>query len=256
MLGVLWFGIVTSWVTYTALRRRGEAGALSDIACVGGAVGGHGYRPSRALLILAVVGITCGFCFNATAVPDRCPIDGGRLTEHPADPAHGYWWPYLLVTPAPLAAGAPRPLGARTLLVAPNNTEKPDEDIGSMTAKATCALTYSGDINALELADSLGTPVLVPLFPQPPNLYLQALTRASLKQKAEPSLKHVDLQLIAMIDAARAELAAKGQPVQSRVLIAGFSAAGMFTNRFTMLHPKRVLAAAVGLPGGWPIAPV
>jgi dienelactone hydrolase len=142
------------------------------------------------------------------------------------------------------------------LVVAPNNTEKPDEDIESVTAKATCSLTDSGDINALELADSLGTPVLMPLFPRPPNLYLQALTRASLKQKVESSFKRVDLQLIAMIDAARAELATKGLTIQSRVLIAGFSAAGMFTNRFAVLHPKRVLAAAVGSPGGWPIAPV
>jgi len=30
----------------------------------------------------------------------------------------------------------------------------------------------------------------------------------------------------------------------------------MFTNRFTFLHPDRVKAAAIGSPGGWPIAPV
>ncbi len=30
----------------------------------------------------------------------------------------------------------------------------------------------------------------------------------------------------------------------------------MFANRFTFLHPGRVLAAAIGSPGGWPIAPV
>ena len=28
----------------------------------------------------------------------------------------------------------------------------------------------------------------------------------------------------------------------------------MFANRFTILHPKRVLAVAIGSPGGWPIA--
>jgi pimeloyl-ACP methyl ester carboxylesterase len=63
------------------------------------------------------------------------------------------------------------------------------------------------------------------------------------------------LQLIAMIGAARKELAAERRPVGSRVLIVGFSAGGMFTNRFAVLHPKQVLAAAVGAPG-WPIAPV
>jgi hypothetical protein len=44
--------------------------------------------------------------------------------------------------------------------------------------------------------------------------------------------------------------------VQPRVLIYGFSASGSFANRFAVLHPDRVLAAAVGSPGGWPIAPV
>lgn len=30
----------------------------------------------------------------------------------------------------------------------------------------------------------------------------------------------------------------------------------MFANRFTALHPEKVLAAASGSPGGWPIAPI
>jgi pimeloyl-ACP methyl ester carboxylesterase len=58
------------------------------------------------------------------------------------------------------------------------------------------------------------------------------------------------------IDDASAKLASMDHSVQSRVLMAGFSASGMFTNRFAVLHPERVLAAAVGGPGGWPIAPV
>jgi hypothetical protein len=36
----------------------------------------------------------------------------------------------------------------------------------------------------------------------------------------------------------------------------GFSAAGMFVNRFAFLHPEMVKAVAVGSPGGWAIAPV
>ena len=30
----------------------------------------------------------------------------------------------------------------------------------------------------------------------------------------------------------------------------------MFANRFTILHPDRIRAAAIGSPGGWPIVPV
>jgi len=198
----------------------------------------------------------------------RCAIEGRRLTEHAADPAHGYWWPFFLVKPAPLASDGPRPLRTGTLLVTPNNIGgNTSEDIEFLRAWATCSLIDNSDINALKLAGALGTPVLVPLFPRPilpaksPNspwsdLELQALTRASLKEKSEPKFERIDLQLIAMIKAARKQPAAKDQPVQRRVLMAGFSAAGSFTNRFTVLHPEWVLAAAVGSPGGWPIAPV
>lgn len=184
-----------------------------------------------------------------------CPINGDWLTEyHPSDPAAGYSWPYLLVRPAKLP-------GAGTLLVVPNNTGEPTEDLPIIRAMASCALSSGGDINAVELANSLGTPVLMPLFPRPElqavasNLELQALTRASLEEVV-PRFARVDLQLMAMIDAARRVLAAENQPVRSRVLMAGLSAAGSFSNRFTLMHPDRVLAAAVGSPGGWPLAPV
>jgi len=44
--------------------------------------------------------------------------------------------------------------------------------------------------------------------------------------------------------------------VGERFLIQGFSASGMFANRFAALHPRRVMAVSAGSPGGWPIAPV
>ena len=59
-----------------------------------------------------------------------------------------------------------------------------------------------------------------------------------------------------MIDDARERLREDGIESDPRVLIQGFSASGMFANRFTALHPERVKAAAIGSPGGWPIAPL
>jgi len=59
-----------------------------------------------------------------------------------------------------------------------------------------------------------------------------------------------------MIDDAREQLGWRGWHVAEKVLLAGFSANGMFANRFAVLHPERVLGAAIGSPGGWPIAPV
>jgi dienelactone hydrolase len=174
-----------------------------------------------------------------------CPIDRARVTEHEADPDKGFSWPYLLVAPE-------RP-DATTLLVVPNNTGAVTEDVDLLRTAATCEL---GPAQAL--ADRLGTPLLMPLFPRPSqpgveeDLYLHALSRAAMTTEV-PRFARVDLQLIAMIDDARARL---GSAMESRVLIAGFSASGMFSNRFAVLHPERVLAAAVGSPGGWPIAPI
>jgi pimeloyl-ACP methyl ester carboxylesterase len=66
----------------------------------------------------------------------------------------------------------------------------------------------------------------------------------------------LDLQLLAMVDNALDHLRARGVAMEDTVLMLGFSASGMFVNRFSLLHPRRVLAAAVGSPGGWPLAPV
>jgi pimeloyl-ACP methyl ester carboxylesterase len=184
----------------------------------------------------------------------RCNIDPGRMTEHPADPAHGFAWPYLLVTPKPDARPA---AGPTTLLVVPPNTGFATDDLELLRASTTCFVA-----DQLAVADRLGTPIVAPLFPRPAlpsppgNLYLHALSRASLEIR-DARLARVDLQLIAILDDARQRLATADHPVQPRVLILGHSAAGMFASRFTVLHPDRVLAAAVSSPGGgWPLAPV
>ncbi len=188
------------------------------------------------------------------AVVGRCPIDNTRLIEQPADPPR-YSWPYLPVKPVEPAGGAATSARDGTLLVVPNNTGSPSEDDEALRASAICELSFGANAGPIAIADGLGEPLLMPLFPRPEQLYLQALTRASLEKDVDPKFNRVDKQLIAMIDDARAKLAAMHHPVQPRVFMAGFSASGVFTNRFAMLHPERVLAAAVGGPGGWPIAP-
>ena len=49
-----------------------------------------------------------------------------------------------------------------------------------------------------------------------------------------------------MIADARPRLEAMKRPVRSKVLLNGFSASGLFANRFTLLHPHAVAAAAFG----------
>jgi pimeloyl-ACP methyl ester carboxylesterase len=101
----------------------------------------------------------------------------------------------------------------------------------------------------------LKAPLLVPIFPRYEDLYTQALDRTALLTQRE-NLVRIDLQLIAMVDDAIERLAGKGIKSNKQFFMIGFSASGAFVSRFSAIHPERIMAAAIGSPGGWPIAPV
>lgn len=69
-------------------------------------------------------------------------------------------------------------------------------------------------------------------------------------------LKRLDLQLLAMVTDARERLAALGHRVNQKILLNGFSASGLFANRFTFLHPEAVAAAAYGGVNAFIMLPV
>jgi hypothetical protein len=176
---------------------------------------------------------------------------GVNLQRIEADPAHGFQWPYYLVIPPTITAPA-------TLLVEPNNTGTVDDNPAKHEIAAeSLARSKAG------FATSLGTPLLVPAFPRPLNppapepggIYTHSLDRFSLQMSGSP-IERLDRQLIAMVDDAIARLAALGINVGSKFFMTGFSASGMFSSRFSLLHPERLKAVAIGSPGGWPIAPV
>lgn len=178
------------------------------------------------------------------AVPAATP----DLRKIEADPARGFSYAYYMVVPRSEAAA-----NVRNILVSPNNTGSGSDDLSVHEANvkrriAQMAFVFRG----------LNVPILMPVFPRPRTdwkIYTHALDRDSLVTDKRDYARF-DLQLIAMIDDARKRLAAEKIPTHERVLLYGFSAAGMFANRFAFLHPGRVLAAAVGSPGGWPIAPI
>jgi len=168
-----------------------------------------------------------------------------------ADPAHGFHWPYYLVLPPSVSAPA-------TLLVEPNNTGTwGDNPAVHETAAEALARNRAG------FAATLGCPLLVPAFPRPQNppapesggIYTHALDRFCLQMTGCP-IERLDLQLLAMVEDARTRLAAQGVDCDPKFFMAGFSASGAFTSRFSLLHPDSLKAAACGSPGGWPIAPV
>ncbi|MCG2585187.1 hypothetical protein [Massilia sp. TS11] len=168
------------------------------------------------------------------------------LVRVEANPDAGFRYPYYLFVPA-AAKAAPT-----TLLVLPNNTGSLHDELAFHEADAArrMARLATGPM-------PLPTPVLMPVFPRPKaqwTIYTHALDRDVLSTE-QPALARLDRQLLAMIDHARARLLQDGVRTDSKVFIQGFSASGMFANRFTFLHPERVKAAVIGSPGGWPLAP-
>ena len=179
--------------------------------------------------------------------------------EYPANPGQGFSWPYYLYVPPVVDSNT-------VLVVEPNNTGTWNDDFAVHNAGAsnliTTRMTFAGDLRS---------PYLIPAFPEPASnswqmpdppepatnvwVYTQILSRDCFFMTNLP-MQRFDLQLIAMIADARARLTTQGIATDSKVFILGFSASGAFANRFTALHPGLVKAAAVGSPGGWPLAPV
>jgi len=175
-----------------------------------------------------------------------------HLTRFEANPKASFHWPYYLyISPrARQKASKGEPM---TILVMPNNTNGTSDEFAAHDRFAV--------LNAVlgrVAFNQLDTVILVPVFPRPEShwqIYTHALDRESLTTDI-PDLQRLDLQLEAMIDDAIMRLSDRNWDVGDKVLLWGFSASGMFVNRFTVLHPERVRAVAIQSPGGWPIAPV
>jgi poly(3-hydroxybutyrate) depolymerase len=175
-----------------------------------------------------------------------------RVKRIPANPANGYHADFYLYV-SPQAKRLAKNGKTVTILVQPNNS-----GISSDDPRVHQRDAWITGFERHKVADELGVVLLVPAFIRPGEdwqIYTHALDRDSLTTE-RADLKRIDLQLIAMIDHARLLLTDSGIQTDERIFIQGFSASGMFANRFTILHPERVKAAAIGSPGGFPILPV
>lgn len=201
-------------------------------------------------LIFAVFISLTSVISAAAQVP--APLTDKDFVRIDANSRAGFGYPYYLYVPPELRSESEKKQ-TQTILVLPNNTGKVDDDFAVHEADVKKRMATAGGI-----ASALKVAVLMPVFPRPQSdwqIYTQALDRDSMVTDKK-EYRRLDLQMVAMIDDARKRLAEDGIKFDKRVLINGFSAQGMFANRFTFLHPDRVKAAAIGSPGGWPIAPV
>ena len=186
---------------------------------------------------------------TATAQTPTQPMMPERI---PGSESGKFAYPYYFFVPPELHS-AEAANQTHTILVLPNNTGKLSDDMAVHEADVKKRLAAVPTIASL-----LKVAVLMPVFPRPESdwqIYTHALDRDSMVT-TKKEYRRLDLQLVAMIDDARTRMAKQRLKFDRRVLLNGYSASGMFVNRFTFLHPDRVKAAAIGSPGGWPIVPV
>ncbi|HEY5884865.1 MAG TPA: hypothetical protein VIT88_09280 [Pyrinomonadaceae bacterium] len=192
------------------------------------------------------------FAAISSAAQQPTSSQSGEILKVEAKPARGFMYPYYVYVPKMMREPG-NVKKSHTFVAIPTNAGKLSDDLAVHEDDVKRKIKQNSQI-----ADRIGVALLMPVFPRPESqwrIYTHALDRDSmLTDKKE--LSRFDLQLLAMIDDARSRFAKEKVKFDERVLMLGFSAAAMFANRFTFLHPKRVKAAVVGSPGGWPIAPV
>lgn len=175
-----------------------------------------------------------------------------HLEKYPANIKREFYSSYYLYTPNSVVKKAENNKEI-TILVIPNNSGGTNDNI-KFHAKFALFQVFLGHL----IFEDLNVVILEPIFPRTDRnwrIYTHALDRDVLKTEIK-KLKRLDLQLENMVDETIKRFNKKGWKVNNKFLIFGFSASGMFANRFTLLHPDRVLAASIGSPGGWPISPI
>ena len=163
----------------------------------------------------------------------------GEILTFPKNSKAGFEWGYAIYLPKDIDTSKKLPI-----LFIMNNSGAA-KDIEEMEKKSL----YRIESNQYEpeLADSLKIPLLMPLVlrSKEGNLYSHEFNRVTFLSQ-DPKYKHLDLQVLAMVNDARKQLKKHGIKTNKKFLVAGYSAAGAFGERLTFLHPDKVLAAAIG----------
>lgn len=168
-------------------------------------------------------------------------VKSDSLIIVPKNPEKGFYHDYILFVPK----GTPLKKNI-FLLVEPNNTGKTSDRIEVHKQYAIDLASVRSVGN--NVSTELKIPLLVPVFPRPaaqPLMYTHALDRDIMLERA-PLLTRIDLQLIEMINDARDILLSLDILVDTKFFMNGFSASATFTNRFSLIHPDKIKALAIG----------
>lgn len=178
------------------------------------------------------------FTLLCASIGAFCAQPTGETYKIAANPKAGFEWPYLLYVPQNIDRSVKLPI-----LFTMNDSGIFDS--AEELEKETCARFNRGEHESV-IACGVGVPMVVPLIPRkegPVNAH--DLNRAVFQIQEGP-LKRLDLQVLAMLKDARKQLAKQDIRTQRKFLVSGFSSAGSFGWKLTLLHPKKVLALVAG----------
>ena len=170
-----------------------------------------------------------------------------------ADPAAGFNYPYYLHVPDSLASDTPVPI-----LVETTNMPGPSDDFDAHLDEAKRRAS-SGF--GRRIAEELTLPFLHPVFPRPVsdpvdwNHYTHSLDPETLRIE-NSTLERIDLQLLRMVEDAQGRILEQGTSTMDRFILNGFSASGKFANRFSALHPEKLISVSAGGLDGTIILPI
>lgn len=162
----------------------------------------------------------------------------GEILTFPANPEKGFHWGYALYLPTTMDTSKKLPI------LFEMNNEDVENSVEELEETVKNDLRDNG--NYYKFADKLGVPLLVPLLLQDKEpFHTRQLNRAVFKLQDGP-FAHLDKQVLAMLDDARAQLKKRGLRTQKKFLVTGFSTPAAFGWRLAMLQPKHIIAVAVG----------
>lgn len=176
-------------------------------------------------------------CFPNVRIIDFTHKDGvtAHLLAVDACPEKGFNFGYILYLPKVIRDVAP------IFLRCANTAKSRDslEDGLKYVFESSIYFDYPSDL----IARNQNLPILKPLIPrfhtEEQSFYSHDLTSAVYFTK-DKLFKNLDIQMINMVKDAKEKLELLGIEVDEKIIIEGFSAAGVCANRFTVLHPELV----------------
>jgi predicted esterase len=169
----------------------------------------------------------------------------GRLTLHRANATIPYdWYTYV---PKSL-----KKTERAYILISTDVVYPPTDDYSHVSEHAR-----SFAWNQQDLAETRKYIYLSPAIPRPStdHVYATAFDWKVFLSSSDPFVQRPDLKVNSMIDRLVWDLRRDGYNVQEKVFVEGFSAGGMFAQRYALLHPGRVQALAAGQSGGSIVLP-